>query len=606
MLRNNYRTLFAISFLVLVFYLSKVQSYMLFHTFVELFSVVVAFAVFIVTWNSRQMHDNRYLQLVGISYIFIGALDLLHTLTYKGMNIIPVDGHPANQFWVATRFLETITLLFGFFLINKRTRLRPDWVFLSYFVASALIILSILVWKNFPVCYIDGVGQTAFKLWMEYIIIAILLLVGYLLIKNRKHFSTTVFRLLLLSLVFTIVSEFCFTQYVFNYSAMNELGHYAKLVAFFLIYKANVETSFIRPTDIIFKNLKDNEKKYRTLAENMPGFILRFNSQLECIYANVKEERQQPEGQTILKYQISQDKSLEVFLMPLVRRAQQTEAVQQSNFDLDGANGKEFYVVQVIPEYHNSDVEASYLVICQDITALKHSENQLQALNQTKDKLFSIIAHDLKNPFTSLLSFSELIQRNAYKMDGAKIEHMAGRMNESAKQAFALLENLLNWSRVQTGTLKPVSLAIEVDDLFDESSRLLTALAQSKSIALVFEQSVDLVVIADRQMAATVLRNLISNAIKFSYPESRVYIQAKEQDCVVLFSITDHGIGVAPEHSENLFEIGNTFSSLGTASEEGTGLGLVLCKEFVEMNGGEIWLESELGKGTTFYFTLPV
>jgi len=579
---------------------------MLFHTFVELFSVVVAFAVFIVTWNSRQMHDNRYLQLVGISYIFIGALDLLHTLTYKGMNIIPVDGHPANQFWVATRFLETITLLFGFFLISKRTRLRPDWVFLSYFVASGLIILSILVWKNFPVCYIDGIGQTAFKLWMEYIIIAILFLVGYLLIKNRKHFSATVFRLLLLSLFFTIISEFCFTQYVFNYSAMNELGHYAKLVAFFLIYKANVETSFIRPTDIIFKNLKDNEEKYRTLAENMPGFILRFSSQLQCIYANVKEERQQPEGQTILQYPISENQTLETFLMPLVKRAQQTELMQQSSFDLNGINGKQFYVVQVIPEYHNMDVEASFLVICQDITALKHSENQLQALNQTKDKLFSIIAHDLKNPFTSLLSFSELIQRNAYKMDCAKIEHMAGRMNESAKQAFALLENLLNWSRVQTGTLKPVSLAIEVDDLFDESSRLLEPLAQSKSIALIFEPSRDLVVIADKQMAATVLRNLISNAIKFSYPESSVFIQAREQDCAIVFSISDHGIGVAPEHSQNLFEIGNTFSSLGTASEEGTGLGLVLCKEFVEMNGGKIWLESELGKGTTFYFTLPV
>lgn len=497
-LKNKYRTLFSISFLILVFYLSKLQSFLLFHTLVELFSVVVAFAVFIVTWNSRQMQDNRYLHLVGISYIFIGALDLLHTLTYNGMNVIPVSGYPANQFWIATRFLEAITLLGGFMVIKRPKQLSSDLIFLCYFLLSAGIVLSILVWHNFPVCFIEGQGQTSFKIYGEYVIIAILFLAAYLLGKNKAQFSASVYRLLLWSLGFTILSEFCFTLYISNFGTMNELGHYAKLIAFFLIYKANVETGFTSPTGLIFKNLKDSEEKYKV------------------------------------------------------------------------------------------------------------AEKQLNALNGTKDKLFSIIAHDLKNPFASLISFSELIQRSAHKLEREKIGTMAERMNASARQAYSLLENLLNWSRVQTGLLKPMTERIKVAELLAEACQLTAAVAQSKNIQVKTDAGTDLFVLADHQMAATVIRNLISNALKFSYPGTSIYIQAVQSADQVLFSITDYGVGIAEEYQQDLLELGNKFSATGTAAEKGTGLGLVLCREFVELNGGEIWLKSELGSGTTFYFSLPL
>lgn len=603
LVRSNYRTLFALCSLIVIFYVAKLQGYLLFHTLVELFSIVVAFAVFIVTWNSRKMQDNAFLHLVGISYIFIGALDLLHTLTYGGMNIIQVDGFPGNQFWVATRMMEALTLVCGLLILRRRIRLNSDVVFLGYFVVSVLIVLTILVWKVFPVCFVQGLGQTPFKVYMEYKIIATLLVAASLLVGSKTRFSPSVYKFLLASMIFTIVSECCFATYLSNTGTINELGHYAKLVSFFLIYKANVETGFIRPTDLIFKDLKESEQKYRTLAENLPGMVLRFDPQFKCIYANRSISLLAGSNGFI---ENSIEGQLQVYLVPLLHRAGQSGEQQMESFELKGSQGSEFHTIQVIPEKSSQDQQLSYLVICNDVTGLKRTQLQLQQLNDTKDKLFSIIAHDLKNPFTSLLTYSELIYKKSSSLDRIKIEQMATRMNHSAKEAYALLENLLSWSSVQTGLLRAVPELLSVRELLEQMHSLMGPLAQQKGISLVVGNIEQTNVFADRQMVATVLRNLVSNALKFSFQNGQVEIAVSQVDGFALFSVADTGTGIPVESQAKLLEVGNKFSSIGTASESGTGLGLVLCREFIELNGGKIYFQSELGVGTTFFFTLPI
>lgn len=603
LLRDNYRTLFALSFLLIVFNVSKLNGYLLFHTLVELFSIVIAFAVFIVTWNSRKMQDNGFLHLVGISYIFIGALDLLHTLTYRGMQIIPVDGFPANQFWVATRMMEALTLVGGLLIVRRRIRLNSDLVFLGYFGVSLIVVLTILVWKIFPICYVQGIGQTPFKLYMEYAIIAVLLVAAGLLVFNRKRFSPSVYRLLLLSMFFTVLSECCFASYYSNTGLINEFGHYFKLVSFFLIYKANVETGFIKPTDLIFRDLKESEQKYRTLAENLPGIVLRLDSKFRCIYAN----RSGYSGMGTNSIDVDAPGS-ELFglLQPLLKRAGQLGEQQMESLELNGPRGTEFHAVQVIPEKSTHEGELSYLVICNDVTALKRTQLQLQELNDTKDKLFSIIAHDLKNPFTSLLTYSELIYKKFSSLDRVKIEQMASRMNDSAKQAYALLENLLNWSSIQTGLLRPVREVLSSRELLEQLQGLMGPVAQQKGVALIIKRVEEINILADRQMVATILRNLVSNALKFSFQHGKVEIGVSLVDGFALFTVADAGTGIPLENQSKLLEVGNRFSSVGTASESGTGLGLVLCREFVELNGGRIYFQSEFGVGTTFFFTLPI
>ena len=578
---------------------------MLFHTFVELFSIVVAFAVFIVAWNSRHMQDNKYLHLVGISYIFIGALDLLHTLSFKGMNILPVDGFPANQFWVATRMMEAMTLLLGFLMLNRKKRLNTDLIFLGYFVISTLIILSILVWQNFPVCFIDGAGQTSFKIWMEYLIICILVLSAYLMIKRRSQFSPKVYPLILASIIFAIISECCFATYTSNFGPVNELGHYGKLIAFFLIYKANVETGFVRPADYIFRNLTEREEQYRTLAENLPGIVLRYDAKLNCIYSNQTFSGRMHTDPIVGHFLNADD--LERFqgqLLPKIQLALASGLVQQASFQQHIAGKEYYFAIQIIPEDVREGANDSILVIGQDVTTLRQTERQLQHINQTKDKLFSIIAHDLRNPFTTLLSYSELISAKSESMDRPRIGQMARRINDTAKQTYTLLENLLQWSRVQTGLLQPNTEPILLLETVEDSLKVSKPIAVAKNITLEVDIKNSLIVLADKQMLATILRNLISNALKFSFEGETVFIAAEAEERRVVISIRDTGTGIPEENKQALLELTNTLSLPGTAAEPGTGLGLVLCKEFVQLNGGEIWLESELGKGTTFFFTL--
>ena len=158
-IKANYRTIFTVALLVLIFKISVKQNFLLFHTIVELSSIVIAFAVFIVTWNTRKMLDNNYLYFVGIAYIFIGALDLLHTITYPGMNIIPGTIYYTNQFWIATRFMEAFSLIMGFWFLKRKKVLNGDITILAYCIVSVLIILSILYWQIFPICYVEGLAD---------------------------------------------------------------------------------------------------------------------------------------------------------------------------------------------------------------------------------------------------------------------------------------------------------------------------------------------------------------------------------------------------------------------------------------------------------------
>ncbi|MBB6273925.1 PAS domain S-box-containing protein [Pedobacter cryoconitis] len=608
-IKANYRTIFTVVLLALIFKISAKQNFLLFHTIVELSSIVIAFAVFIVTWNTRRMLDNNYLYFVGIAYIFIGGLDLLHMITYPGMHIIPGTIYYTNQFWVATRFLEAFSLMMGFWFLKRKKTLNGDITILSYCIVSLLIILSILYWQIFPVCYVEGKGLTPFKIAAEYVIIAMLFFACFLLYSSKKSFTLSVFRLLMLSLFFAIVSEFCFTLYVSISSFPSEMGHYAKLISFFLIYKANVETGFTRPTDVIFKDLKDNEEKYRTLAENLPELIFRFDRSFRCLYANSALEEFLPHKHVSYAGKklshLGFPVSFENLLIRMLIEVRQTRTTREINFDLNEDSYVKSFSIQIIPEYGLENHEETYLVICYDITDFRNTEKRLQELNATKDKFFSIIAHDLRNPFTSLISFSELIYKNVNRLSLEKIENLAFRMNDSAKQAYTLLENLLHWSKMQTGVLEPDLQELNVEDILEEMKNVSSSIAIAKGIEIKIEKVCPDKILADRQMMNTVLRNIIANAIKFSHANGNIVLTAHKHQEAILFAVKDSGIGIEKENIERLFKMDSSFSTPGTQNERGTGLGLRLCREFVEISGGSIWLESEPGLGTTIYFTVP-
>ncbi len=249
--------------------------------------------------------------------------------------------------------------------------------------------------------------------------------------------------------------------------------------------------------------------------------------------------------------------------------------------------------------------------INRDITELKRAQEeslfinqQLKELNATKDKFFSIIAHDLKNPFNQILGFSDLLQGSAKDKDTATVEYYAGIIHSSAHHTHELLENLLEWANSQRGKMPFNPKPFLLNHLVAEEIEVIRIQTTKKNIVLTNRVRDEMVITADENMIGTCIRNLLTNAIKFTPKNGKVQIDAKVLDSAIEISVKDNGIGMKRESVENLFKIETSFTTQGTDNEKGTGLGLILCREFVEKHDGQIRVRSELGKGSEFIISL--
>lgn len=262
--------------------------------------------------------------------------------------------------------------------------------------------------------------------------------------------------------------------------------------------------------------------------------------------------------------------------------------------------------------------QATYLLIMVIVIALfsviiyrkarttKKLNEQLSELNSIKDRFFHIVAHDLKNPFTSMLGFSEILEEEYNELSDDERLNLIKEMRFVIKSNFSLLENLLNWADSQRKEASVNKINIDLGQIISENDSIFRAAMKNKRLNAVLNAEKNISVYADLDMLKTILRNLISNAIKFSPPEGLITIDVLRKGQFAEISIKDNGAGMDQEKISSLFQLGKIVATRGTAGEQGTGLGLVLCREFVEKNGGKIGIESEPGKGSRFYFTLPL
>lgn len=253
----------------------------------------------------------------------------------------------------------------------------------------------------------------------------------------------------------------------------------------------------------------------------------------------------------------------------------------------------------------NVILKKSNEIIQEQSTRMKIIITDLETSNATKDKFFSIIAHDLKNPFGSILSITQLLTTTKIKMNDAKKNEILSELNKAAKSTYLLLENLLTWARSQKGEIIIQPERVDLHGLIQDSIESLLNVAMTKNITLnnTIAKSIDIKV--DINTMKIVINNLVSNAIKFTPTNGEISINALQKDKSIEIYIADSGVGMTPEQIEKLFKIDKSQSTLGTNKEKGTGLGLILCKEFVEKNGGKISVESEKGNGSKFVISLP-
>ncbi len=252
-------------------YLAGQKSYLLYHSLAELFSIVVAGSIFLIVWNARRFIDSGYLLLVGLAYLFVAILDLIHMLAYEGMGVFEGYGYGTNlatQLWIAARYMEAGSLLLAFVFITRKPNVTA--AIGGYAVVTTLVLMSIFYWDIFPVCYDDAAGaQTPFKIISEYIVAGMCLAAIALLHRFRRHFSRTVLWLLIGSLAITAAAEIVFTLYRDPFGPANYVGHLLKIVSFYLIYRALVSTALLDPYGSLWQNLKQSEQALRRSHEQL-------------------------------------------------------------------------------------------------------------------------------------------------------------------------------------------------------------------------------------------------------------------------------------------------------------------------------------------------
>lgn len=282
--------------------------------------------------------------------------------------------------------------------------------------------------------------------------------------------------------------------------------------------------------------------------------------------------------------------------------------IKKENYYKTNIIGKKY--INIVITRQNISKDATYIVQLNDVTQDIEQKNRLILLNRNKDKLFSVISHDLKNPFNSILGFIDILYDEYFSYNDEERLHFIKNIKDASVNAYELLMNLFDWSITQTNKLKYEPKDIDISITINEVIKILNMSAVIKNIKIYSSVKYKTIIKGDENILRIILRNLISNAIKFTHDGGEIFISDKivhyNNMEYIQISVKDNGIGISEENVKKLFDIEDTTTTLGTRKEKGTGLGLVICKEYIDILNGRIWVESELNIGSTFFFTIPI
>ncbi len=386
---------FVMAALILVgLYLISQQNFLLFHGLSELFSIGIACSLFFLAWNARQWLDNNYLLFMGIAYLFIGGLDAVHTLAYRGMGVFAQEygGNLSTELWIGTRYMHSLSLLVAPLFLRRK--LNPALTFIAYSIVTALLLVAIFT-GIFPDCYMDGIGLTPFKKISEYVISFILFLSIISLIWHKIYFEPDVLRLLIFSIVFLIVSELAFVFYSDVYGFLNLVGHYFKIIAFYLVYKAIIQTGLTRPYDLLFRDLQKSHEELRRERDKAQMYLDVVGAMVVALDAEQRTTLINKKGCQILgreEKEILGQKWFEAFVPAHMRAETKTVFAQLMTGDVEPVDYFENPIVTAEGEerliaWHNTVLTEGEQVVGtlsygEDITERRQIEDRLRESEQ--------------------------------------------------------------------------------------------------------------------------------------------------------------------------------------------------------------------------------
>ena len=589
----------------------------LLHNLVETFSIIISIGIFLLLWNTRKIVKNDFFLFFGIAFLFIGFLDIAHTLSHKEMNVfIDAGDNLSNQLWIIARFVESISLFLILIFIDRK--INTSLLFFIYSIITSILLASIFYFDIFPTCFIDGFGFTPFNQISEYIICLILLGSLVVLRCKKNKLDQQVFIYFIFAIIATIFAELVFTFNIFYESKI--VGHLFKLVSYYLIFKAVVEAGTVTPYLLVTQDLIKSEEHYRSLIHqsslgiqilDMDGNTIAVNQAWENAWGITWKEFSK------LKYNILEDEQAKEFgLITLLKKAYAGEAVNVPAIEYDAHRssglGKKRYVQSIIYPIKNKKDEVINLVILQeDVTELKQAEIEKEKMQHQlfiSSKLASVgelaagIAHEINNPLAIIGGYIDVFEK---LIDEFNIkEDFYCLALEAQKDGVERIKNIVDGMRIYMRMDQDNNEKIDVNVAITSAINIIKTVFE-KNENIVIETNLcqkKLIIMGNTGKFQQIIINLLNNAKDAMEKYSgSIFIETKSVENKTIINIIDQGHGINEKIKNKIFDSFFTTKDVG----KGTGLGLGIVLALVKEMNGNINVFSEEGKGAKFQIVFP-
>lgn len=627
--------------LTLLAVLAHHYNLLLFHTLIESYTIFVALTTFIVAWYTYQFSRNNFLMYLGVGFLFVAALDLLHTFTFENMALATDSGvRTTTQFWIAARYLQALVLVSApFFVLRRFDRSAALGV---YGTLTLLAVIAIFA-GYFPVTYVSGTGLTPFKIGSEYTIMALFACAIWALWRQREHLDAAMVNLLTAASLLMILGEFTFTFYV----ALSDLpilfGHLFKFVSFWLIFLAVIQTTLTKPFHVMARgsstydaipdaiSVVDREGRIGQVnraACTLTGRAERnlvgqhchdvfHPSEINVDDCPVCDQIRRGRDYTAMDMKYGDGRWANFALSP-IEAAQDRPGVVHVYRDITEPKRAEDALRRARDELEQhvqnrtADLLAANRKLQEEIGerkqvqhALIAAKNEAEAANRAKSDFLSRMSHELRTPLNAILGFAQLLKADP---DVAQSEVQVDNVDHILQAGWHLLElidEVLDLAKIESGRRGVNLSSVPLRQALINCVALSRIGAERRGIRILCDfDAVGLVCVrADAMHLKQVLINLLTNAIKYNRDNGRIELRAEIAASRVRLLIGDTGAGIPQAKLAELFQ---PFNRLGAefTQIEGTGIGLVICKRLVELMGGTITVETEVGRGSTFCIEL--
>lgn len=599
-------------------YVTSSHSYLLFHSLVEIFSVVIASGIFMIAWHSRHFTDNHYILLIGISHLFVAILELLHALTYPAMGIFPnSDANISAQFWLVARSLQSVALLAAPLFLTRPLPVGPT-------VGGCLLVTvaatgAISHGGIIPDCLRAGGGLTPFKVGSEYVICLVLSGAFVLMIRQRRFLDRKVIWLMGSALLLFIAGEVEFSRYRRPFGVTNMIGHLFALSGYYFIYRAMIGTMLEKPYNLLFRNLKESEERYRNLYNNTPAMLHsidqagRIVSVSDYWLETLGYRRDEVVGR--LSADFMTDDSRSYVLGTIIPQFLETGRIREAPLQVVARDGRTIDVL--LSSEAERDVRGEIvrsLSVMTDISEQRHSAREVESLNASLaaramdlelansdlEAFNYTVSHDLRSHLTVIAGYSDVLLTVCAGQLSDECREYVGRIEEESRRMNGLIETLLGFSRVARHELRRET--VDLSRLAEDISFALRMNEPERPAT--FAIAGGMTTHADAALLRIVLENLLGNAWKYTRKKATAEIAVGREDVEgkPIFFVKDNGAGFPMEFADRLF---CPFQRLhDKADYPGHGIGLATAQRIVNRHGGAIWAVAEPDRGATFFFTL--